>query len=238
MASVASFFTTLPCDLVGLHWLLAHRPDQVRCFGEQAAQVGRGNDIYFAGDDRANGVEAALGELPSGASIHAPVSWLGTVSDAWSGKVNRLSCSEWRFPAGGVSPMSASASPKVLKLSAPLLPKLAETGLERLIQPYRSAEEFLDLAFGYAIVQQNKIVSACSAFYLAAGEADLATETYPSLRNNGFGTAVLQAGLAEALRRGLRPQVHASTCNAPMARIVEKLGFEPALSYELYARMA
>jgi GNAT superfamily N-acetyltransferase len=238
MEAVASLFTTLPCDLVGLHWLLDHRPEQVRCFDERAAQIGCGNDIYFAGDHRAPGVEEALRELPSGASIHAPVSWLGTVSDAWSGKVSRLNCSEWRLAAGATPPTSPTASPKVLALSAPLLPKLAETGMERLIQPYSSAEEFLDLSFGYAIVQQNKIVSACTAFYIAAATADLATETYPSLRNNGFGTAVLQAGLIEAVRRGLQPQVHASACNAPIARIVEKLGFEPALPYELYARMA
>ncbi|MFG0252353.1 MAG: GNAT family N-acetyltransferase [Phycisphaerales bacterium JB038] len=237
MESVVHLFANLACDLVGLHWLLAHRPDQLRTFEDQAAQVGRGNDIYFGGDAQAPGVGDALRDLPQGATIHAPVTWLGAISEAWSGKVNRLGCWEWRFPADAPPPEKAAPAVKVVPLTAALLHKLPETGLERLVEPYASTEEFLDLSFGFAVVQQAKIVAACTAFYIARSAADLATETYPSMRNNGFGAAVLRASLREALLRGLQPQVHASACNAPITRIVERLGFAPPETYELYGRL-
>ncbi len=235
MDAAADYFRQLEHDVVGLHWLLRHRPGEVQVFAERAAQVGHGNDIYFAGDATAPGVAEALRQLPRAVAIHAPAAWLGAISSAWEGRVSTIRCAEWKRRTEEPLPDAAAAA--VAKpLTAPMLHKLHETGLERLTQPYHGAEEFLDLSFGFAIVLQNKIVSACTAFYAANGAADLATETYASLRNHGYGGVVLRAAVQEALRRGLQPQIHASACNGPVAHLARKLGFDEPEFYDGYAR--
>lgn len=223
-------------DVVGLHWLLAHRPDQVRRFDERAAQVGTGHDIYFAGDAAALGAAEALGDLPVGTLIHAPEQWLSVISSAWGGRVSQIRCAEWKRPASAPPPALPQNHVEARPLRLADVQKLRETGLERLLAPYRGPEEFLQLSFGFAVLQQNKIVSACTAFYAANGAADLATETYTSLRNNGFGGLVLAAAVREALRRGLEPQIHASACNAPVAHLAAKLGFDGPTYYTAFAR--
>jgi hypothetical protein len=236
MHASAPLLRNLEHDIVGLHWLLAHRPDQVRVFDERAAQVGTGHDIYFTGEGDAAGVAEALRELAVGTLIHAPQEWLGVINAAWQGRVSQIRCAEWKRDPDTPLPAQADNVAEARPLRAADVRKLGETGLERLVTPYRDAEEFLELSFGFGVVQQNKVVSACTAFYVADGAADLATETYTSLRSNGFGGAVLLAAVRETLRRGLQPQIHASACNEPVERLAARLGFEGPASYVAFAR--
>ncbi|MCK4873097.1 MAG: GNAT family N-acetyltransferase [Phycisphaerales bacterium] len=227
-------FSDVSCDTVGLDWLLVHRPQRLQMIGEHAGQIGNETDLYFGGDPGDPGVTDALRALPCGAMVHIPASWEGLLHHAWDGHTARIERLEWSRRDG--RPAQLAATRPVTPLDAHAIVLLSETGLDRLVGPYDTIDEFLSLSFGFAVIEQGKVIAAATAYYIADDRADLAVETYSPFRRRGLGAAVLAVVAAEAQVRGLSPVMHAGVCSTAAIHLARAVGFVKPTTFAAHAR--
>ena len=230
-------FAELQHDIVGLKWLLQHRSENLRFLGNSAITIGNELDQYFGGNPESEEVMETLCKLPPNTVIRSPASWETTLQQAWQGKVGRLKRLEWSGQIKSNAEIIRRSQAKVTPLDQNNCRLLKETGLDYLIAPYRNTDDFLDKSFGFAVVEQGKIVSVGTAYYIADKKADLAVATYPSMRGRGLATSVLVCLADKCCSRGLEPQLHAAACNKVAARLAGKVGFTTPEEFTAYARM-
>lgn len=94
-------------------------------------------------------------------------------------------------------------------------------------------DSFLAGGFGYAVVKEGELVSACWTMLLGGGIAELAVETAESYRRQGFATLAGCACIEHCLEQGLRPHWDCFELPASM-NLARKLGFTKALEADLH----
>ncbi|QTD42054.1 GNAT family N-acetyltransferase [Sporosarcina sp. Te-1] len=103
---------------------------------------------------------------------------------------------------------------------------------EELTEYWSSGESFTQFGVGHAIVQNEKVVSACYSCCVHGNRHEIYIATFDKdARNHGLATILGQQYIKECLKRGFDVFWSTDESNEPSKRVAEKLGFE--LSHRL-----
>ncbi|MBB4826000.1 RimJ/RimL family protein N-acetyltransferase [Sporosarcina luteola] len=105
---------------------------------------------------------------------------------------------------------------------------------EELTEYWSSAEAFTQFAVGYAVIHNEKVVSACYSCCVNGNRHEIYIATFEKdARNRGLATILGQQYIKECLERGFDVFWSTDESNEPSKRVAEKLGF--VLSHRLMA---
>ena len=86
-------------------------------------------------------------------------------------------------------------------------------------------QSFLAHGFGYCVLADAELASACDTAFCAAGWAEMGVETRVPYRRQGLARQVATAFILESLRRDLEPAWECWWENEPSQKLAERLGF-------------
>jgi len=89
-----------------------------------------------------------------------------------------------------------------------------------------SVQNFLSNGFGYCILVDGELASACDSPFCAGGWAEIGVETRAAYRRQGLARQVTTAFIRESIRRGLEPVWECWWENEPSRSLALHLGFE------------
>ncbi|MFH1086869.1 MAG: GNAT family N-acetyltransferase [Chloroflexota bacterium] len=130
-----------------------------------------------------------------------------------------------------LAPPPPVAHPAIVPVDATLLAQshLAHhKGLtDWIAENWANAAAYLEYGFGYAWVEDGRLLSYCMADYASAGAdgaplVGIGIATRPEACNRGHTTHLAQAFLAECARRGVRPHWDCWNSNLPSIAVAEK----------------
>jgi RimJ/RimL family protein N-acetyltransferase len=85
---------------------------------------------------------------------------------------------------------------------------------------------FLAHGFGFCMLADGELASACDSAFCAGGWAEMGVETREAYRRQGLARQVTTAFIHESLRRGLEPVWECWWENAPSRKLATRLGFK------------
>jgi hypothetical protein len=99
-------------------------------------------------------------------------------------------------------------------------------------------QNFLAHGFGFCVLADREIASACTSAFCSGGLAEMGVETAGAFRRQGLARQVTTAFIRESLKRGLEPVWECWWENEPSRRLATRLGFKwledyPVLFIEL-----
>ncbi|NGP46830.1 GNAT family N-acetyltransferase [Bacillaceae bacterium SIJ1] len=98
---------------------------------------------------------------------------------------------------------------------------------EELTEYWSSAESFTRFGLGYAILKNDKLISACYSCCVNGDRHEIYIATFDEkVRNHGLATILGQQYIKECLKRGGSVYWTTDESNEPSKRVAEKLGFE------------
>lgn len=100
---------------------------------------------------------------------------------------------------------------------------------------WNSTEEYLNKAFGYCIIYDNKIVSYCICNFLHGDIYTIGIETLEEFRRNGLSQVATEAFVENCLDNQLIPHWECMESNLPSRALAEKLRFNRDSIYTLYS---
>lgn len=90
-----------------------------------------------------------------------------------------------------------------------------------------AVDDFLNLGFGYCVMKEGRIVSACLSCCVHANDHEISVETYDDEEmNKGLATAACAAYLEHCMEYAIVPHWTTLETNDESKRLGEKLGFE------------
>ena len=112
---------------------------------------------------------------------------------------------------------------------------VVSTSAQRL--PFVQQDPARRRAFGYELVQGERVVSVCRSNGLACGTEFMLDVDTPARgeRNNGYATVVSRALIADALEEGLEPLWETTEDNTASRRLAGRLGYRERERYPVYA---
>ena len=87
-------------------------------------------------------------------------------------------------------------------------------------------QRFLMHGFGYCVLADGELASACDSAFCAGGKAEMGVETREPFRRQGLARQVATAFIQESLRRELEPAWECWWENEPSRKLAERLGFQ------------
>lgn len=106
---------------------------------------------------------------------------------------------------------------------------------DELLKWWDSWDDYDELAFGYCIVHDNKIVSFCMCDYVYEKVRPLGIETLKEYRRQGLCQAAVEAYIERCIENGLKPYWECMQTNVASRSLAEKLGFTRTKVYTLYS---
>jgi hypothetical protein len=97
---------------------------------------------------------------------------------------------------------------------------------------YNSPEDFAQHGFGYGIIINGVVASACSAALRCARGIELNIITLPQFRNKGLASVVAAYAIIKAMEQNLIP--HWDAANERSAKLAVRLGYKPVGSYHTH----
>lgn len=97
-----------------------------------------------------------------------------------------------------------------------------------------SAENFLSKGFGFCIVKNQDLVSACNTYYVSEGRAEIDIATKEAYRRMGFASVTCRAFIHHCLQQGIEPIWDCDNGNTYSKVLAEKLGFRGVETYEMH----
>lgn len=98
---------------------------------------------------------------------------------------------------------------------------------------WKSPEQFFANGFGYCVMLEGEIASACNMFYRGAHYAEIDIVTLQAYRNLGLAQAACAAFLERCRQDGLTPVWDCDAGNTPSNRLAARIGFQPTGTYEM-----
>ncbi|OZI13195.1 GNAT family N-acetyltransferase [Bacillaceae bacterium SAS-127] len=90
-----------------------------------------------------------------------------------------------------------------------------------------SVEDFLEKGFGYCVMKEGRIVSACLSCCVNGKGHEISVETYDDEeQNKGLATSVCAVYLEHCIERGLVPHWSTLETNIESKQLAKKLGFK------------
>jgi ribosomal protein S18 acetylase RimI-like enzyme len=112
------------------------------------------------------------------------------------------------------------------KLDEELYSKLGETGENWLVSMYEDYKDFKNTCgYGYAVVKDEKVVSAATAFGFDGKRADIGVATNPEFRNLGLSKACTSKLIGELRANGIGPVWITTPDNIASKTVAEENGF-------------
>ncbi|MCX6344108.1 MAG: GNAT family N-acetyltransferase [Armatimonadetes bacterium] len=105
---------------------------------------------------------------------------------------------------------------------------------EEILSSWQTIEEFLNIGFGYCVVQENDIVCWCLAEYVSGRKCGIGIETVQPYEKRGFATLAATAFISHCLSHGIAPHWDSWADNIGSIRVAEKVGFRKVLDYSVY----
>ncbi|GKV57533.1 hypothetical protein NCCP2222_34800 [Sporosarcina sp. NCCP-2222] len=97
---------------------------------------------------------------------------------------------------------------------------------DELTEYWSSAETFNQYGLGYAVLSNEKVISACYSCCVNGDRHEVYVATFDKkARNNGLATLLGQRYIDECLERGFSVYWTTDESNEPSKRVAEKLGF-------------
>lgn len=81
-------------------------------------------------------------------------------------------------------------------------------------------------AFGYCLVENNKIISIAWAYFISENKVEIAVKTLEKYRGRGLSAYVTSAMIKSSLERNINPYWGCNKSNVPSIKLGEKLGFK------------
>ncbi len=100
---------------------------------------------------------------------------------------------------------------------------------------WESNENFLKNSFGFCILHENDIVSACQALAITEDICEIDVLTKDEFRGKDFAYFIGLAFIEHCLKLGLKPYWETVRANTSSCRLAEKLGFVEVKEYPFYA---
>jgi hypothetical protein len=97
---------------------------------------------------------------------------------------------------------------------------------------FSSAEAFIEKGFGFAILEDERVVSVATTFVVCDGGIEIQINTRKKYEGRGLGTVVATALIVESLERDLDPSWDAATERS--AGLAKKLGYTKQGEYPMY----
>lgn len=98
---------------------------------------------------------------------------------------------------------------------------------EELTEYWASAEPFIQYGLGYAVLKNDKVISACYSCCVNGDRHEIYIATFDqNVRNRGLATLLGQQYIRECLERGYGIYWTTDESNEPSKRVAEKLGFD------------
>ncbi len=99
-------------------------------------------------------------------------------------------------------------------------------------QNFDSIDHFINLGFGFCILQREKIVSAATTFVVCRRGIEIQINTREEHRRKGLATAVAARLMLHSLENNLNPDWDAA--NEVSDRLAKKLGYTPQGTYTMF----
>lgn len=100
---------------------------------------------------------------------------------------------------------------------------------------WETNENFLKNSFGFCILHENDVVSACQALAITEDICEIDVFTKDGFRGKGLAYFIGLAFIEHCLKQGLEPYWETVRANRSSCRLAEKLGFIEIKEYLLYA---
>ncbi|MBE1553909.1 GNAT family N-acetyltransferase [Sporosarcina limicola] len=98
---------------------------------------------------------------------------------------------------------------------------------EELTEYWSSAESFAQFGFGYAVLKNDKVISACYSCCVNGDRHEVYIATFDqNVRNRGLATILGQQYIKECLEREYGVYWTTDQSNEPSKRVADKLGFD------------
>ena len=99
---------------------------------------------------------------------------------------------------------------------------------------WRDVRTFSEQGFGFALLHNDEIASACHACFVGNGEAEVSVRTEEAYRRQGLGTLVASAFVEACLGRGLTPSWECWHDNVASDMLARRLGFKKRKDVPVY----
>ena len=107
--------------------------------------------------------------------------------------------------------------------------------LSKITSFWEQPDNFLGLGLGYALVDEDEVVSACISGFVSRAIHVIDIETIEEHWGKGYALAVGRHFVAACMLHRLKPYWDCMVENIPSARLAEKLGFMKTGEYTLYS---
>ncbi|MFD1172151.1 GNAT family N-acetyltransferase [Oceanobacillus picturae] len=207
----------------------------------EAAQIMVGDFTFFAGNPAAEGVEALLKNVPE--HILAIVDndeWKMLIEEVHKGNAERIQRHAFRKEHKDLDSTylrkltgNLPVGYELRKIDKNVVskPSLFEVSPD-FIKQFDSIADFLERGIGFAILFDEKVVSAAASYSIYDEGIEIEIVTDDSHRNKGLATCVAAALIVNCLERGQYPSWDAA--NLKSAKLATKLGYVSIGSYDTY----
>lgn len=91
---------------------------------------------------------------------------------------------------------------------------------------WKEEEDFLKRGFGYCVVEENKVLSACFSAYVSENNHEIYVRTLEEARNRGLATLSCMAYINDCLEKGYEPHWSTYEANIRSCQLAERCGFK------------
>ena len=103
-----------------------------------------------------------------------------------------------------------------------------------VLASWASIDDFLRFGLGFAILDGDKIASACTSVLASRQKMEIDVHTAEAYRGQGLATICASAFIAACLQRGTQPNWECFWDNEASSHLALKLGFTPLPDYPVY----
>ena len=100
------------------------------------------------------------------------------------------------------------------------------------VASFANEQQYRQFGMGFAVMQGERMVSACSAYAFSMGMMEVEVATERSFRRRGLASAAAARFLLDCMEHGLRPNWDAA--NLASVGLAEKLGYKLLREYQIY----
>lgn len=123
---------------------------------------------------------------------------------------------------------------KILQIDSKLVDKASEL-FDGLKMFWSTNENFLKNSFGFCILYEDEIVSACQALAITENISEIDVFTKDGFRGKSLAYFTCAAFIEHCLKLGLKPYWETVRANKSSCRLAEKLGFKEVREFPFYA---
>ena len=103
---------------------------------------------------------------------------------------------------------------------------------EDFVSQFDSIDDFLNRGIGYAIINNNQVVSAATSFSMYDEGIEIEVASHPNYRRKGLATIVASTLILDCLDRGKYPSWDGA--NMDSVKLAQKIGYKFKESYDTY----